>query len=88
MMNALSQSASIHMYADAPHASALHSERPSLVFQHFASPVSSRAFRLPSRVQNNASADFTTSAVVIRGSGLRSETGPITCQDRPKTFSA
>src|SRR5450759_4226813 len=43
------------MYADAPHASALHSERPSLVFQHFASPVSFRAFRLPSRVQNNAS---------------------------------
>ena len=67
--------------------SALQLASPSHCFQKPAWAVSSQAFRLPSRAQNSAAAAFTTTAVEMRGCGLRSESGAITSREKSKIFS-
>jgi hypothetical protein len=61
--------------------------RPSQLFQKRAAATVSRAFRLPSRAQNRASADFTNTAVGMRGFSRRSEISAMTFAERSKIFS-
>src|SRR5450432_3884113 len=67
--------------------SALQVGAASHFLQKEARAVRSSALRLPSLAQNMTIADFTTTAVGMRGCRLRSETGAITTAERSKIFS-
>src|ERR1019366_1356711 len=70
-----------------PMVSALQVGAASHFFQKPARADSARALRLPILAQNMTNADFTTTAVGMRGCGLRSETGAITAAERSKILS-
>lgn len=67
--------------------SALGNGPPSQCFQNRDWPDISKAFRLPILAQNMTAADFTTVAVEMRGSNLRSVMPAMSPAENRNTFS-